>query len=199
MLTHQNKCPPCCSLTKTPAHIPPSLDGSAGPGAGSWVPTTSLQRMQAALCWSGPQSKNRWTVWLLEIEIILKGNVHSSSSLLEDLFKSCDRRGLYQSEEVEHCQVVVWATGMAAVQLVQAIGQDSLHERTTGLHTGQQHSDTLVPCCQNGLWELDLLGRGHTRQNSVQNLEKTEESTWFKLNWRTSISSVSSNHTLPDF
>lgn len=38
---------------------PLSLDGSAASAAGSRVPTISQQRMQAALCWSGPQSESK--------------------------------------------------------------------------------------------------------------------------------------------
>lgn len=110
---------------------------------------------------------------MTKMNTVVQIKVKKNAAVSKVWLKKKNKR--YQSEKAEHCQTVVWAAGPAAVQLVQAIDQDSVHQLTTGLHTGQQHTNTLIPCCENCLRELNLLRRGHTGQNPVQHLRKKQK------------------------
>lgn len=82
------------------------------------------------------------------------------------------RNSSYQCDEAEDGQAVLWATGPAGIQLVQAVGDDGVGQLCGRLQAHQQDTHTLVPRRQHRLREQHLLGRRHARQHPVQNLGK---------------------------
>lgn len=76
----------------------------------------------------------------------------------------------HQCEQVEHGHAVLRAASMAALQLLQAVRNDTVRQLAARVQVQEQHAHTLVPRCQNHFGEEHLPGRGDAGQNTVQHL-----------------------------
>lgn len=70
---------------------------------------------------------------------------------------------IHQREQVQDTHAVLRTTQLAALQLVQAVGDDRAGQLAARVHAGQQHTHTLVSRGQHGLREENLLRRGDAR------------------------------------